>query len=73
MPPRLRKLVGSIAVVAFLAAYIAVVATLADRLPDNRVAELLFFVVAGMAWGLPILPLFTWMQTGAFRRRQSAR
>jgi len=69
MPPRLRKLVGSVAVIAFLTAYIALAVTLADRLPDNRIAELLFFVVAGMAWGVPILPLFTWMQTGAFRRR----
>ena len=69
MPPRLRKLVGSVAVIAFLTAYIALAVTLADWLPDNRIAELLFFVVAGIAWGVPILPLFTWMQTGAFRRR----
>ena len=68
MPPRLRKLIGSIAVVIFLAAYIAAAVTLADRLPDNRAVELAYFLVAGMAWGLPLLPLFTWIQTGAWRR-----
>ena len=69
MGPRLRKLVGSLGVIAFLIAYIVLAVTLADRLPDNRLAQLLFFVVAGTAWGLPLLPLFTWMERGRFTRR----
>jgi Protein of unknown function (DUF2842) len=64
MPPRLRKLVGSVAVLAFLATYIAVAVTLADRLPDNRLVQLVYFVVVGTAWGLPLFPLIAWMQRG---------
>jgi hypothetical protein len=64
MPPRLRKLIGSVAVLAFLAVYIAVAVTLADRLPDNRLVQLAYFVVVGTAWGLPLLPLIAWMQRG---------
>ena len=62
MGPRLRKLIGSLAVLAFLAAYIAVAVTLADRLPDNRLVQLAYFVVVGTAWGLPLFPLIAWMQ-----------
>ena len=69
MSPHLRKLVGSVGVLVFLAAYIAVAVTLADRLPDNRFAELAFFAIVGIAWGVPILPLFTWMERGTFRRK----
>jgi len=66
--PHLRKLFGSLAVLLFLAAYIAVAVTLADHLPDNRLVELAFFAVAGVLWGVPLLPLFTWMERGRFRR-----
>jgi hypothetical protein len=70
MGPRLRKLIGSIAVVLFLAAYIAAAVTLADRLPDDPLVQLLYFAVVGVAWGVPLLPLFRWMQTGSFRKPQ---
>jgi hypothetical protein len=26
--------------------------------------KLVFFAVAGLAWGLPLLPLMTWMNRG---------
>ena len=64
MSPRLKKLVGSVVVLAFLAAYIGVAVTLADRLPDNRLVQLAYFVVVGTAWGLPLFPLIAWMQRG---------
>ena len=64
MSPRLKKLVGSVALLAFLAAYIGVAASLADRLPDNRLVQLAYFVVVGTAWGLPLFPLIAWMQRG---------
>ena len=69
MSPRLRKLIGSFGIVAFLTAYVVLAVTLADRLPDNTVVQLLFFAIAGVAWGVPVLPLFTWMETGRLRRR----
>jgi hypothetical protein len=64
MSVRTRKLIGSMAIVGFLGLYIAVVATLAERLPANWVVQLAFFLVAGVAWGGPLIPLITWMNRG---------
>ena len=64
MGPRLRKLIGSAAVLVFLAAYVVVAVTVAGYLPDNRLLQLIYFVVVGTAWGLPLLPLLAWMQRG---------
>lgn len=64
MTARLRKLIGLLGIVAFLAAYIALVITVADYVPKHWAAQLAFFLVAGVAWGLPILPLLSWMNRG---------
>ena len=61
MTTRTRKLIGSMGIVGFLGLYIAAVATLAERLPTNWMAQLAFFVVAGVAWGVPLIPLISWM------------
>ena len=65
MPPRLRKLIGSAAVVAFLLGYIWAMTILADRVPPNPWIQTLFFAVAGVLWGVPIIPLIRWMNGGA--------
>ena len=64
MPARIRKLIGLFAVLAFLAAYVGVAVVVADRLPDHWLVELVFFAVAGVAWGVPLIPLFRWMNRG---------
>lgn len=64
MTARLRKLIGLLGIVAFLGAYIALVTTAADYVPKHWAAQLAFFLVAGVAWGLPILPLLSWMNRG---------
>jgi hypothetical protein len=61
MPPRLRTLIGSIAVLAFLAAYVWLATFVAARLPDERWVWLVYYAVVGTAWGLPILPLLSWI------------
>jgi hypothetical protein len=65
MQPRTRKLVGTLAVVLFLAVYIWLASLLAARLPSNQWAQLAFFAVAGIAWGFPLFPLISWMQRGS--------
>ena len=62
MGPRTRKLVGSIAVLAFLCVYIWAAITLSERVPNHWAAQLAFFAVVGIGWGVPLLPLFAWMQ-----------
>ena len=64
MPARVRKLIGSVAILVFLAAYVALAVTVADRLPNHWAAHLAFFLIVGMAWGVPLLPLITWMNRG---------
>jgi hypothetical protein len=64
MPQRLRKLVGTIALVLFVSFYALTAMTLAAaKLPGaSRWAQLVFFVVAGFAWIIPAGGLIYWMQ-----------
>jgi hypothetical protein len=64
MTARTRKLIGSMAIIAFLGLYVAAVAILAESLPPHWGAQLAFFVVAGVAWGAPLIPLIAWMNRG---------
>lgn len=61
---RLRRFVAMIGVLAFLAAYVWAVVAIGERLPDNALVQLLFYGVAGLAWGVPILPLLRWAEGG---------
>jgi hypothetical protein len=63
MDMRARKAVGCFALLAYLAVYAALAATLgALLLPVLPAwAELIFFAVAGIVWIFPLKPLFAWM------------
>ena len=63
MSPRVRKLVGMIAILAFLVAYVAMAAKLSDYVPHG-VWQLVYFGLAGTLWGVPLLPLISWMNRG---------
>ena len=64
MTARVRKFIGMIGILAFVAVYAAVVSKIADHLPDNIAVEAVFYLVVGLAWGVPILPLIRWMNSG---------
>lgn len=51
-------------ILAFVAAYAVGAVFVAERLPENLVIQTIFFIVAGLGWGVPILPLITWMNRG---------
>ena len=61
MAPRSRKFIGLLALMAFILLYVGVALAIADRLPDNFIIKLIFYAVAGVGWGLPVLPLLSWM------------
>jgi nitrate reductase NapE component len=61
---RVRKLIGLFALLAFMMAYIALVATIGDYVPRHWAAQLIYYVAAGVLWGVPVLPLFRWMNSG---------
>ena len=61
IPARLRKLIGGIGILVFLGAWIWAFTSFYDVLPNNRAVHLVYFVVAGLGWGLPLMPLMSWM------------
>jgi len=52
------------AILIFMAVYIVAAIHVADRLPNNDAVKMVFFSVAGLAWGLPLLPVIAWMNRG---------
>ena len=64
MNQRARKALGGVGILVFLTAYVVLAVTVAGYLPDNKAIELIYFVVVGVAWGAPLIPLLTWMDKG---------
>ena len=64
MSARVRKFVGGIGILVFLAAYIWAVTAIAEYVTDQVFIKTLFYAVAGIGWGVPILPLLSWMNRG---------
>ncbi len=62
MSPRLKKLVGLAILLPGLLLYFGAVVTLAEMLPEFWLARLAYFVVTGLAWALPAIPLIRWME-----------
>ena len=65
MPRRLRKLIGAVAILAFVCVYALVAMLVAQAEPIHQApgwAQGLFFGVVGLAWILPIMPLIAWME-----------
>lgn len=65
MSMRWKKLVGVFLLIGILAVYALLVMRAAvEILPGaNRIVELLFYAVAGMAWVVPVRYLIVWMNT----------
>jgi hypothetical protein len=60
----MRKLVGSLLLLAWLVAYIAVAAVIGDRIAGEHWAwKVLYFPIAGIAWVLPLKPLIRWIHS----------
>jgi Protein of unknown function (DUF2842) len=63
MPIRLRKLIGAVALIALVLTW-ALVAMALAQLPvikANGLIEVIYYVVAGLGWVLPAMPLIRWM------------
>jgi uncharacterized SAM-binding protein YcdF (DUF218 family) len=61
MTARTRKFIGLFGILGFIGLYVFAVTLAAAFLPDHWAARLAFYLVAGSAWGIPILPLISWM------------
>ena len=63
MPIRLRKLIGGIALIVLVTAWALIAMALAQFpvIKGHRVIETIYYVIAGLAWVLPAMPLIRWM------------
>lgn len=64
MTIRTRKLVGAIALVAFLIVYAlaAMMVAIVLQVNGSKLAELVYYPIAGLLWVLPSMWLVKWMQ-----------
>ena len=64
MRRRIRKLVGTVAMLIFVCVYALAVMALAEgRIQSASTLWLnLFYIVMGLAWIVPLLPLIAWME-----------
>ena len=64
MTIRTRKLIGTVALLVFLAAYAFLVMLVAVVLEtrSSKIGELAFYIVGGLAWVVPAAWLVRWMQ-----------
>jgi predicted transporter len=63
MSIRIRKLIGAIALLALVIVWALVAMAIAQPLlaSANRLVAGLYYVVAGLGWVLPAMPLIKWM------------
>lgn len=62
MPPRARRFVATIGVLLFLTFWVWGAVSINDRLPNIWWLDLIFFAVAGIGWGIPLIPLLRWAE-----------
>lgn len=64
MTMRTRKLVGAILLLIFLAAYalLAMLVAVSLQVNASKIAEVIYYIVAGLLWVLPAAWLIKWMQ-----------
>jgi hypothetical protein len=63
MPIRLRKFIGAIALILLVVvwALLAMAVAQAPFIFDNMVASIAYYVIAGIGWVLPAMPIVSWM------------
>ena len=63
MPIRQRKLIGTVALLVLVIVWALVAMALAQSMLTavNGLIAAIYYVVAGMGWVLPAMPLISWM------------
>ncbi len=63
MPIRIRKLIGTVALLALVIVWALIAMAVAQPLlaSANGIVAALYYVVAGLGWVLPAMPLIKWM------------
>lgn len=63
MPIRLRKFIGAVAlfVLVVVWALVAMALAQAPAIRDNAYLSVAYYVIAGIGWVLPAMPIVSWM------------
>ena len=63
MPIRLRKLIGAVVLLVLVIVWALVAMALAQApvIRDNSALSLAYYVIAGLGWVLPAMPIISWM------------
>jgi hypothetical protein len=63
MPIRVRKFIGTIALILLVVvwALVAMAVAQAPFIFDNMIASIAYYVIAGIGWVLPAMPIVSWM------------
>jgi hypothetical protein len=63
MPIRLRKFIGAVLLIALVIVWALVAMALAQAplIRDNAIASVAYYVIAGLGWVLPAMPIVSWM------------
>ena len=62
MNARTRRFVATVGVLLFLTFWVWGAVSINDRLPDIWWLDLIFFAVAGIGWGIPLIPMLRWAE-----------
>jgi Protein of unknown function (DUF2842) len=70
MPVRFRKLIGAVAlfVLVIVWALIAMAVAQFPAIRDSTVLSILYYVIAGLGWVLPAMPVISWMSRPTIRQ-----
>ena len=58
----MRKVIAALAILAIIALWIFLIATIGSKMTGQPVwVQLPFYIIAGVAWIFPLRPIFAWM------------
>jgi hypothetical protein len=63
MPIRLRKFIGAVLLFVLVTVWALIAMALAQTplIHDNEIASVAYYVIAGLGWVLPAMPIISWM------------
>ncbi len=73
MSIRLRKFIGTVLLFLLVIVWALVAMALAQAplIHDNEIASIAYYVIAGLGWVLPAMPIVSWMSASGIRKQVS--
>jgi hypothetical protein len=62
MPQTVKKMFGALAICVFVVLWIFLAVAISGFVPKNIIAETVFYIVMGLGWAFPLMPVLKWME-----------